>query len=218
MISERDAVVDGVQKKTSVLCVDDHWLVRDGLTLIVNRMPDMAVVASAASGEEAIAVFRAQRPAITLMDLQLPVMSGIDAIREIRQIDPLAKIIVLTVLQGDEDVYRALQAGACTYLLKDTVAEELIRVIREVREGKYPVTPYVQSRLDVRRSHPGMSARELQVLALIAEGMRNREIGASLGISEETVQVHVKHILEKLRVKDRSAAITTAIRRGIIHV
>jgi two-component system, NarL family, response regulator len=207
-----------MQTKTSILCVDDHRLVREGLTLIINREADMQVVASAASGEEAVSLFRKHRPDITLMDLQLTSMSGIDSIQQIRRDDSSAKVIVLTVFQGDEDIHRALQAGACTYLLKDTLSEELVRVIREVREGRHPITPYVKLTLEQRSLHPTMSGREIQVLTLIAEGMRNREIAVSLGITEETVQVHVKHILAKLSVKDRSAAITTGIRRGIIHI
>jgi two-component system, NarL family, response regulator len=203
---------------TTVMCVDDHRLVREGLTLIINRVPDLEVVAAASTGEEAVTLFERHHPDIVLMDLQLPRMSGIDAIKEIRRIDSSAHIIVLTVFQGEEDVHRALQVGASTYLLKDTVSDELIRVIREVREGEHPAQPFVEERLANRSRQQALSAREVQVLSLIAEGMRNREIGMSLGITEETVQVHVKHILQKLEVKDRSAAITTGIRRGIIHI
>jgi two-component system NarL family response regulator len=204
--------------KTSVLCVDDHRLVREGISLLINRASDMEVVAAAGSGEEAIELFRSRRPDVTLMDLQLPTMSGIEAIKAIRDLDGGARIIVLTVFQGDEDIHRALHAGAATYLLKDTLSDELIRAIREVREGRQSMTPYVESRLAHRDAQPAVTPRELQVLTLIADGLRNREIATALGISEETVQVHVKNILAKLGVKDRSAAITTAIRRGIIHI
>jgi two-component system, NarL family, response regulator len=205
-------------RKTTVLCVDDHRLVREGIALLINRASDMKVIATAGSGEEAISLFRTKHPDITLMDLQLPSLSGIDAIKAIRDLDAAARIIVLTVFQGDEDIHRALHAGASTYLLKDTISDELLRAIREVREGKQSITPYVESRLAQREGHPAVSPRELQVLTLIAEGLRNREIAVALGITEETVQVHVKSILSKLGVKDRSAAITTAIRRGIIHI
>jgi DNA-binding NarL/FixJ family response regulator len=206
------------EKKITVMCVDDHRLVREGLALIINRVPDLEVVASASTGEEAVSLFRKHRPQIVLMDLQLPKMSGIDAIKAIRGIDPAARVIVLTVFQGDEDVHRSLQVGARTYLLKESVPDELIRVIHEVSEGQHPVVPFVEARLADRGRQSPLSAREIEVLSLVAEGMRNREIGLALGITEETVQVHVKHILQKLDVKDRSAAITVGLRRGIIHI
>jgi DNA-binding NarL/FixJ family response regulator len=205
-------------EKITILCVDDHKLVREGLALIINRVQDMQVVASAANGEDAVSLFRRHRPDIVLMDLELPKLNGIEAIRQIRSIDPEAHVIVLTVFQGEEDIHRALRVGAATYLLKDTLSDDLVRVIREVHAGQHPTTPYVEARLASRSQQQALSTREIQVLTLVAEGMRNREIAVALGISDETVQVHVKHILQKLEVKDRSAAITTGIRRGIIHV
>ena len=205
-------------KKITIMCVDDHRLVREGLALIINRVKDMQVVASAANGEDAVSLFRQHRPDIVLMDLELPKLNGIEAIRQIRQIDPEARVIVLTVFQGEEDIHRALRVGAATYLLKDTLSDDLVRVIRQVHEGQHPTTPYLEARLASRSHQQALSTREIQVLTLVAEGMRNREIALALGISEETVQVHVKHILQKLEVKDRSAAIVTGIRRGIIHI
>ena len=201
-----------------VLCVDDHRIVREGLGLIINRQPDMEVVASAASGEESVVLFQHYRPDVTLMDLQLCGMSGVEAIRAIRGHDRDARIVVLTMYQGDEDIFRALDAGAATYLLKDTLSDDLVRVVREVHAGQQPLRPEVEARLAERAAGPTLTPRELEVIELIALGMRNKEIAASLGISDETAQVHVKHILAKLKVKDRSAAITVALRRGIIHL
>lgn len=201
-----------------VLCVDDHRIVREGLVLIVNRQPDMQVVGSASSGEESVDLFEKLRPDITLMDLQLGVMSGVDAIRAIRKQAASARIVVLTMYQGDEDIYRALQAGASTYLLKDTLSDDLVRVVREVHAGKHPVMPDVEARLAERASNPTLTPREIQVIELVSQGMRNKELASALGISEETAHVHVRNILTKLKVKDRSAAITVALRRGIIHL
>jgi two-component system, NarL family, response regulator len=201
-----------------VLCVDDHRIVREGIALIIGRQRDMRVVASAASGKEAVEAFRIHRPDITLMDLQLGEMSGVDAIRAIRQEAPESRIVVLTMYQGDEDIYRALQAGAATYLLKDTLSDDLIRVVREVHAGTHRLQPYITARLSERAAGPTLTSREIQVMELVSQGMRNKEIAASLGISEETAQVHMKNILAKLKVNDRSAAITVALRRGIIHL
>jgi DNA-binding NarL/FixJ family response regulator len=201
-----------------VLCVDDHRIVREGLTLIIERQADMRVVAAAATGEEAVELVRRYRPDVTLMDLQLGSMSGVEAIRAIRREHPDARIVVLTMYSGDEDIYRALEAGAATYLLKDTLPDDLIRVVREVHEGKHPMQPDVEARLARRAAGPTLSAREVAVVELVAHGMRNKEIAAALGITEETVQVHVKRILAKLNVKDRSGAIHVALQRGIIHI
>jgi DNA-binding NarL/FixJ family response regulator len=201
-----------------VLCVDDHRLVLDGLALIIGGQIDLEVVGAATSGEEAIALFRARRPDVTLMDLQLPGMSGLEAIQAIRREYPQARIIVVTMYQGDEDIFRALQAGAATYLLKDTVAGELIRVIREVHHGRRPLTPDIQARLAGRSEHGALTAREVDVLELVSQGLRNKEIAATLDLSEATVQVHVKNILAKFHVNDRTAAISIALRRGIIHI
>jgi two-component system NarL family response regulator len=204
--------------KIRVLCVDDHRIVREGIGLIIGRQPDMTVVASAATGEEAVASFGRHRPDVTLMDLQLGAMSGVEAIRAIRALDPGARIVVLTMYQGDEDIHRALQAGAATYLLKDTLSDDLIRVVREVHAGEKPIGPDVQARLAERAAGPTLTPREIQVIELISRGMRNKEIAAALGISFETAQVHVKNILAKLKVQDRTAAVSVAVRRGIIQL
>ena len=201
-----------------VLCVDDHRIVREGIALIINRQPDMEVVGSAADGEEAVAQFKRHRPDVTLMDLQLPSMSGLDAIKAIREDDPDARIIVLTMYQGDEDIHRALSAGATTYLLKDTLSDDLIRFVREVHAGRRPIRPEVKARLDERASQPTLTPREVQVMELVSLGKRNKEIAAVLGISEETVQVHLKNIFAKLKVSERTAAVNVALRRGIVHI
>lgn len=204
--------------RIKVLCVDDHRIVREGLTLIIGRQPDMEVVGSASSGEESVQLFGRLRPDVTLMDLQLGSMSGVQAIRSIRRLAPAARIVVLTMFQGDEDIYRALEAGAATYLLKDTLSDDLVRVVREVHAGEHPVTPNVEARLAERAAGPTLTPREVQVMELVSQGMRNKELAAALGISEETAHVHVRNILAKLKVQDRSAAITVALRRGIIHL
>lgn len=206
------------QPRIRVLCVDDHRIVRDGLTLIINREPDLEVVGSAASAAESVVAFRRQRPDVTLMDLQLPGISGLDAIRLIRGEDPQARIVVLTVCAGDEDIHRALKAGAATYLLKDTLSDDLIRVIREVSAGKALIGADIHARLAERSAQSALTRREIEVIDLVAQGMRNKEIAAALSLSVQTVQVHVKNILAKFNVSDRIAAVNIARRRGMIHL
>lgn len=201
-----------------VLCVDDHRLMREGVARIVGVQPDMEVVAEASNGEQAVAQFLAIRPDVTLMDLQLPVASGPEATRRIRQLDGSARIIVLTMYRGDEDVHRAFEAGAMGYVLKDTISDDLIHVIREVHAGRRVVTPEIQEALDERARRPTLTLREWQVLELVAEGMRNKEIAVALGISADTVGMHVKNLYTKLDVHDRTAAVAKAIRRGIIRI
>jgi DNA-binding NarL/FixJ family response regulator len=201
-----------------VLCVDDHRIVREGIGLIIARQPDMEVVGSAATGEEAVSLFKRERPDVTLMDLQLSTMSGLEAIQAIRREDADARIIVLTMYQGDEDIHRALSAGATTYLLKDTLSDDLIRFVREVHAGRRPIRADVKARLDERATQPTLTPREVQVMELVSEGKRNKEIAVLLGISEETVQVHLKNIFAKLKVGERTAAVNVAIRRGIVHI
>jgi DNA-binding NarL/FixJ family response regulator len=201
-----------------VLCVDDHRIVREGISLIIERQADMEVVGSAATGEQAIRLFNRYRPDVTLMDLQLGRMSGLEAISAIRQQHPQARIVVLTTYDGDEDIYRALEAGAATYLLKDMLSDELIRVVRQVHAGQRPIGRDVQARLDARASHPALTPREIEVLELVTKGMRNKEIGAQLDISEDTVAVHLRNTFAKLKVNERTTAVTVALRRGIIHL
>lgn len=205
-------------KRLRILCVDDHRIVRDGIGLLIAREPDMEVVASASNGEEAIKMFREHRPDVTLMDLQMPVLNGVDAIRSIRKAAPDARIVVLTMYQGDEDIYRALEAGAAGYLLKDALSDELITVIRDVHAGTHAIPEDVNAKLASRASQPVLTPREIAVVELISKGLRNKEIAFALDISEETVKVHVKNILAKLKVNDRSAVVAVAVRRGILHL
>jgi DNA-binding NarL/FixJ family response regulator len=194
-----------------VLCVDDHRIVREGIGLIISRQPDMEVVGSAATGQDAVVQFRLHQPDITLMDLRLGEMSGIDAIVAIRREWPQARIIVLTMYQGDEDIHQALAAGAATYLLKDSLSDDLIRTVREVHAGRSPIGDDVKARLDAREAQPKLTPREVQV-------KRNKEIAALLDISEETVPVHLKNIFTKLKVSERTSAVNVALRRGIVHI
>lgn len=201
-----------------VMCVDDHRVMLDGLALLIGRQPDMEVVASATNVAQAVAEHARVRPDVTLMDLQLPGINGLEGIKQIRHAAPEARIVVLTMYQGDEDIYRSLEAGAATYLLKDALSDELVTVIRQVHQGNRPLTPEVEAGLESRRQQPPLTPREVQVVRLIADGMRNKEIAVALGISEQTAKVHVKNILSKLRVNDRAAVIGVAVRRGIVHL
>ena len=201
-----------------ILCVDDHRIVREGLALIIGRQPDMVVVGAASSGEEAVEMFARFKPDITLMDLNLRGMSGLDAIKAIRRHDARARLIVLTMHNGEEYIHRALEAGAASYVLKDTLSDNLVGTIRDVYEGRHSLTPDVEARLAERAGNAHLTPREVQVIELISQGMRNKEIAAALGISFETAQVHVKNILAKLKVQDRTAAVSVAVRRGIIQL
>jgi two-component system NarL family response regulator len=201
-----------------ILIVDDHALLRTGLTASIGAETDMEIVAIASNGQEAIDQFGRHKPDVTLMDLKMPVMGGVEAIQAIRGSCPAAKVIVLSTYEGDDDIYRALMAGAASYLLKDTLAEDLVRVIREVFAGGRPLPPVVAQRLADRTLVPDLTARELDVLRLIAKGMRNKEIAGQLGISVETAQGHVKNILSKLGLHDRTEAVAVAVRRGIVHI
>lgn len=201
-----------------ILVADDHFVVRMGLTAVINAQPDMEVVAEASSGQQAIDLFSRHRPDITLMDIRMPRMNGIEATSAIRRIDPKARIIVLTTYDGDEDIYRALEAGARAYLLKDTLKDELLRAIRNVHAGLKHIPPEVASRLAERMPRSHITQREMEVLELIVKGYGNRDIGTTLSISEGTVKIHVNSLLSKLGVSDRTQAATTALQRGIIHI
>jgi len=205
-------------KSIRILVIDDHPMIRAGLTATIGPEPDMTVVALASTGKEGVEQYRLHQPDVTLMDLKMPVMGGVEAIRGIRREFPSAKIIVVSTYEGDEDIYRALEAGAITYLLKDMLAEKMVEMIREVAEGGRPIPPDVAQRLTGRMFQAVLTNREVEVLRLVARGMRNKEIAAELHISDETVQGHVKNILAKLAVHDRTEAVAVAIRRGIVHI
>jgi DNA-binding NarL/FixJ family response regulator len=201
-----------------VLSVDDHPLLREGLAAIINNQTDMSVVAEAANAGEALQQFRQHLPDVTLMDLRLPDASGIDAMIAIRAEFSDARIIMLTTFEGDVEIQRALEAGARGYLLKSMPPRELLDVIRQVHAGKKRVPAEVASHLAEHLSDESLTTREIDVLRLIAAGNRNRDIAERLFISEETVKVHVKHIMEKLGATDRTQAVAIAVRRGIIQL
>ena len=201
-----------------VFAVDDHPLLRQGLAAIIDRERDMRLVAQASTGREAIQEYRKNAPHVTLMDLRLPDMSGIDALSAIRLEVPDARIIMLTTFEGDVEVHRALKAGARGYMLKSAPPQELIEAIRDVHAGRKRVPTALATQLAEYVSQDDLTPREIEVLRLVAGGNRNREIAEKLFISEDTVKVHLKHLMEKLGAVDRTQAVTIALRRGIIHL
>lgn len=200
-----------------VLIADDHTVLRQGLAAMINRRPDMKVVAEAGDGGEAVEQFFRHRPDVALIDLRMPRMDGLDVILAISQRAPEARVVVLTSFDDDEDIYRALRAGAKGYLLKEASCEELMACIRAVHAGKSHIAPAVASRLAERVGGPELSPRELEVLHLMSDGKSNKEIGSLLYIEEGTVKVHVTHILDKLGVSSRTAASVAALERGLIR-
>ncbi len=204
--------------KITVLVIDDHPVVRDGLNAMISSEMDMEVVGEAGTGLEGVEAYARLRPAIVLMDLLLPDITGVEAIQKIHGRAPNAQIIVLTTVDADEDIYRALEAGARGYLLKDMVRRELIQAIRGVAHGRRYIPARVGTRIAENLPRPDISAREVEVLKLVASGMSNKQVAARLGVSEATATAHVKHILSKLNASDRTHAVTLALRRGIIRL
>jgi len=201
-----------------ILIAEDHIVVRDGLAAIINQQQDMTVVAEASDGHEAVALWKTRRPDVVLMDLRMPGLSGVNAIYELRAADPHVRVIILTTFDGDEDIYRAMRAGAKAYLLKDVKRDELFQCIREVHAGRYFLLPDVAAKLACRQCADELTPRELEVLGLLAEGKPNKLIAADLGIGEVTVKSHVRAIFTKLNVLSRTEAIAAASRSGLIHV
>jgi DNA-binding NarL/FixJ family response regulator len=201
-----------------VLSVDDHPLLREGLTAVISGQPDMEMVAQAATGRDAIQMFQQHRPDVTLLDLRLPDMSGIDVLIAIRSEFPEARVIMVTTFEGDVDIRRALEAGARGYMLKSMPPKELVEAIRQVHAGKKRIPSEVAAHLAEYFDGDALTGREVDVLLQVASGNRNREIGERLFISEETVKVHIKHIMEKLGASDRTQAVAIAVRRGIIQL
>ena len=201
-----------------ILVVDDHPLFREGVATVIAHQKDMQLAAMAATANEAIQEFREQQPDVTLMDLRLPDMSGISVVATIRRDFPEAKVIMLTTFEGDFEIQRALAAGARAYMLKSAPPEELGEVIRKVHSGRRHLTPQVAENLANHFSGDALSEREIEVLRRIAAGDRNRDIGTHLSIAEDTVKVHIRHIMEKLGARDRTQAVAIGIRRGVIHI
>lgn len=201
-----------------LLCVDDHPLVREGIAALISNQPDIALIAEASSGSDALEKFRAHQPDVTLMDLRLPDMSGIDALIAIRSEFPKARIIMLTMFDGDVEIERALKAGAAAYLLKSMSSKNLIETVRQAHAGSRHIHPEIAAQLAEHLSDEKLTAREIEVLHLISGGNRNQDVARKLFITEETVKVHVKHIMEKLAAKDRTQAVAIALRRGIIQL
>jgi two-component system, NarL family, response regulator len=201
-----------------VMTADDHPIVRMGLKAIVSNEPDMSVVAEASDGKDAVALYEQHAPDVVLMDLRMPRLDGIAAIRSIVEAHPGARVIALTSYEGDADVYRALDAGACGYLIKDMVGPDVIGAIRTAAAGKRVIPGVVAATLAEFTPRIDLTPREVEVLRLAAKGLRNKDIARVIGRTEETVKVHLKHLMQKLDVADRTEAVTVAMQRGIIHL
>jgi two-component system NarL family response regulator len=218
MLPGETAAAGTVTAWASVLVVDDHALLRTGVANIINHEPDLRVIAEASNGLEAVAAFEKFHPDVTLLDLRMPVMEGVEAVRQIRERDPLAKVIVLTTYDTDEDITRALKAGAKAYVLKDISADALVACIHDVLAGKTYLAPAAAAKLAEGVTRVQLTPRERSSLQLIADGKSNKEIANDLGISERTVKTHLGHLFEKLGVTSRTEAVKIATRRGLVRL
>ena len=218
MPSSDRVVAEVATVAATVLVVDDHALLRTGVANIINQEPDLRVVAEAANGREAVAAYEEHRPDVTLMDLRMPVMEGVEAVRQIRAFDAHARVVVLTTYDADEDIARALEAGAKAYILKDISASALVACIHDVLAGKTYLAPAAAAKLAERVTQVQLTPRELGTLRLMADGQSNKEIAGTLGISERTVKTHLGHLFEKLGVTSRTEAVRVATRRGLVRL
>src|SRR6201993_4501043 len=215
----KKTTMDGKKKECiRILIADDHSVVREGLVSLVKRKADMTVVAEASNGREAVDLWKEHRPDVALLDLRMPELDGVGAIKEIRELDENAQIVVLTTYDGDEDIYRAIKAGAKAYLLKDTARDALVETVRRVHAGETYLPPQLAAKLAERVSGQALSPREIEVLQRMAVGKSNKEIGTELFISEGTVKTHIKSIFSKLDVVSRTEAVAAANRRGLIQL
>lgn len=207
-----------MKTKIRILVAEDHLVARVGVTSIINRQPDMVVIAEAVNGQQAVERFRKHLPDVTLLDMRMPIMSGLEAAIQIRSEFPDARLIALTSYGGDEDIRRALAAGVQAYLTKEVLRNELLKTIRTVNAGNTYLPEALAAELDAKSNSPQLSEREIEVLELVARGLANKQIAYALNIAETTAKNHVKNILHKLGVQDRTQAVTAAIHRGIIHL
>lgn len=204
--------------KLRILVADDHYVVRMGVIAIINHQPNMEIVGEAINGAQAVELFRRHQPDLVLLDSRMPQMDGVQAARAIRELSPAARILMLTAFDGDEDIFRALESGAQGYVLKNSTGEQLIPAIRAVAAGQKWIHPEVQGRLDSRATYEPLTPRELEVLHEMAKGLANKQIASVLNITEHTTKGYLKNILYKLRVADRTEAVTLAIQRGLIRL
>ena len=206
------------KNKIRILIADDHVMIREGIAATIGRQPDMAVVAQAANGGEALDLWKRERPDIALVDLRMPQLTGVQVIRQIRDLDAGAKLIVQTTYDTDEDIFQAVRAGAKAYVLKDVPLEELLSTIRKVHQGETCIVPALAAKLAAHMSGEALTSREIDVLRLVARGRSNKEIGSDLFISEATVKTHLRSVFEKLGVLSRTEAIAAANKRGLVHL
>lgn len=204
-------------RRITVLCVDDHPIVREGLVSIIEGDPELQIVGEAESVQQAISAFHASKPDVTVIDLKLPDGDGVDVIRDIRKQFPKTRFVVLTSAEGDIDIRRALEAGAQAYVIKGVVRKELRQIIKAVHAGQRFIPADVAEKIAAHLSEPGLTAREVEVLQLVAEGLRNKEVAGRLSVAEDTVKMHLRNVMQKLEVNDRTHAVMVAVRRGFIR-